>query len=261
MNILIWQYPEFNKPVNEVLNHWQVGEMINQGYLYGARPSNRSDELELVQEGRIGYEEYASKSLALMGRDVFNSMKYIDYLEMIDIYGVQIPTDKRDPAEFHAHNYVVSESYILDGIEFGADSVSKVFAHRIYQAQERRYEETGIATAVSEDNVDEAPYFVYNTVFSDGKSWNTISDDGKDQSHLKTLSTKAAFGWYALYDTDYTNLLIEYASELSSKDKGWYSGRYESDGRTNKAITANTNGIVLESLAYIENGPLVSVGR
>ncbi|MDK9776030.1 MULTISPECIES: DUF3131 domain-containing protein [Vibrio] len=261
LNIMIWQYPQFNKQVNDVLNHWKVSAMIKDGYLFGARPTNNDGLMELVQEGRIGYEEYASKSLALMGRDVFNSMKYIDYLELIDVYGIEIPTDKRDPAEYHAHNYVVSESYILDGLEFGADSVSKVFAHRVYEAQERRYEDTGILTAVSEDNVDEAPYFVYNTVFSDGKKWNAISDDGKDQSHLKTLSTKAAFGWYALYESEYTDLLIAEASQLYSDDKGWYSGRYESDGRVNKAITANTNGIVLESLAYIENGPLLKVGE
>ena len=261
MNIVIWQYPQFNKQVNDVLNHWSVSDMLIDGYLFGARPAAKDGRMELVQEGRIGYEEYASKSLALMGRDVFNSMKYIDFLEMVDVYGIDIPTDKRDPAEFHAHNYVVSESYILDGIEFGADSVSKIFAHRIYQAQERRYDETGIVTAVSEDNVDQAPYFVYNTVFSNGKTWNAISDDGKDQSHLKTLSTKAAFGWYALYESDYTDLLITEAGELYSNKKGWYSGRYEADGRTNKAITANTNGIVLESLAYIENGPLLTIGE
>ncbi|WP_261904405.1 DUF3131 domain-containing protein [Vibrio fortis] len=261
MNIMIWQYPQFNKQVNDVLNHWKVSAMLVDGYMYGARPTSDSSVMELVQEGRIGYEEYASKSLALMGRDVFNSMKYIDYLDMVDVYGIEIPTDKRDPSKFHAHNYVVSESYILDGIEFGADSVSKVFAHRIFQAQERRYEDTGIVTAVSEDNVDEAPYFVYNTVFSDGEKWNAISDDGKDQSHLKTLSTKAAFGWYALYDSDYTDVLINEASSLYSDEKGWYSGRYEIDGRTNKAVTANTNGIVLESLAYIENGPLLTIGE
>ena len=261
MNILVWQYPQFNQQVNDVLTHWDINAMLKQGYLYGARPSSRNGELELVQEGRIGYEEYAAKSLALMGRDVFNAMKYIDYLNMINIDGIDIPTDRRDPAEYHAHNYVVSESYILDGIEFGADSVSKVFSHRVFKAQEQRYLRTGIVTAVSEDNIDEAPYFVYNTVFSDGKKWNTISDDGTDQSHLKTLSTKAAFGWYALYDTPYSDILIEEVSNLYAQDKGWYSGRYESDGRTNKAITANTNGIVLESLAYIENGPLMVVGK
>lgn len=259
-NILVWQYPEYNQHVNNVLNHWDISAMIDHGYMYGSRPDTKGSGLELVQEGRIGYEEYASKALSLMGRDVFNAMKYIDYLELKRIDGVDIPTDNRDPAQYHAHNYVVSESYILDSIEFGADSVSKIFAHRVYQAQENRYQRTGILTAVSEDNVDEAPYFVYNTVFSDGKSWNAITDLGEDASHLKTLSTKAAFGWYVLYDTPYTSLLVDEAKTLSSKDRGWYSGRYEADGRINKAITANTNGIVLESLAYLENGALLSVG-
>lgn len=260
MNILVWQYPQFNSLVNKVLNHWKVGGMIQQGYLYGARPSTKHTGLELVQEGRIGYEEYASKALSLMGRDVFNAMKYVDYLELVSIDGVDIPTDKRDPAEFHAHNYVVSESYILDSIEFGADSVSKIFAYRVYQAQENRYKRTGVLTAVSEDNVDQAPYFVYNTVFSDGEKWNTITDTGEQVPELRTLSTKAAFGWYSLYDTTYTGLLIDDAKNLFSQNKGWYSGRYEVDGRVNKAVTANTNGIVLESLAYLQTGPLLSVG-
>jgi hypothetical protein len=260
LNILVWQYPQFNQHVNNVLNAWHVGDMIQEGYLYGSRPSASTDELELVQEGRIGYEEYAAKSMSLMGRDVFNAMKYIDYLEFKTISGVEVPTDLRDPAKYHAHNYVVSESYILDSLEFGADSVSKIFAHRVYKAQEGRYNETGIVTAVSEDNLDQAPYFVYNTVFSDGKEWNAITDTGEDASEFKSLSTKAAFGWYALYQTDYTDLLIDEANSLYSEDKGWFSGRYELTGETNKAITANTNGIVLESLAYIENGPLLSVG-
>ncbi len=61
-------------------------------------------------------------------------------------------------------------------------------------------------------------------------------------------------------ENEYTDLLISEVSPLFSETKGWYSGRYEVDGRPNRAITANTNGIVLESLAYIENGPLLSVG-
>lgn len=260
LNILIWQYPDYNKHVTDILNHWNVGTMIKKGYLYGSRPAGVGNELELVQEGRIGYEEYASKALSLMGLDVFNAMKYIDYLELITIDGIEIPTDKRDPARYHAHNYVVSESYILDSLEFGADSVSEIFAYRVYKAQENRYERSGQLTAVSEDNVDVAPYFVYNTVFSDGKEWNAISDTGADASELKTISTKASFGWYALYDTPYTDLLMGDVKELFSEEKGWYSGRYEKDGSLNTAITANTNGIILESLAYVQNGTLLRVG-
>jgi len=110
---------------------------------------------------------------------------------------------------------------------------------------------------VSEDNIDEAPYFVYNTVFTDGKTWNTITESGEDASDFKSLSTKAAFGWHALYETDYTKKLMAVASTLHDVNKGWYSGRYEKSGKPNKALTANTNGIILESLAYKALGPLI----
>ncbi|ABZ78532.1 conserved hypothetical protein [Shewanella halifaxensis HAW-EB4] len=259
MNILIWQYPKFNRQVNAVLQHWQISAMTQDGYLYGARLSSNR-EFELVQEGRIGYEEYASKALSLMGRDVFNALKYADYLKFININGVDIPTDSRDPDKYHAHNYVVSESYILDSIEFGGDSISKVFAYRVYKAQEERYKKLGVLTAVSEDHIDQAPYFVYNTVFSDGKKWNAITDTGDDASEFRTLSTKAAFGWYSLYDTPYANNLIKGVNTLKSDKEGWYSGLYEKNGQINKTLTANTNGIVLESLAYIQSGALLNIG-
>ncbi|WP_299006535.1 DUF3131 domain-containing protein [uncultured Shewanella sp.] len=259
-NILIWKYPNFNKQVNMVLEHWKVEAMNVDGYMFGSRPKKTGSGFDLVQEGRIGYEEYAAKALALMGRDVFNALRYADFLKLITIDGIEIPTDSRDPAKYHAHNYVVSESYILDGIEFGYDSISRIFAYRVYKAQKNRFDRLGILTAVSEDNVDQPPYFVYNTVFSDGKEWNAISDTGADASQLKTLSTKAAFGWYALYDTPYTAKLIRGVETLFDESKGWYSGQYERDGKTNTAITANTNGIVLESLAYMQSGALLNIG-
>jgi hypothetical protein len=64
---------------------------------------------------------------------------------------------------------VVSEPYVLDGIEFGWDDTSRDFAYRVYQAQYNRYVRTGIPTAVSEDNLDQAPYFVYNSILFEGE--------------------------------------------------------------------------------------------
>lgn len=40
LNILIWQYPEFNADVNNILNHWKINEMLIDGYLYGSRPNS-----------------------------------------------------------------------------------------------------------------------------------------------------------------------------------------------------------------------------
>ena len=110
---------------------------------------------------------------------------------------------------------------------------------------------------MSEDNLDQAPYFVYNTVFTDGKEWNAITEDGTDASEFKTLSTKAAFGWHMLYETDYTKKLMDVAKTLYDPNKGWYSGLYEKTGKPNKSFTANTNGIILEALAYKQTGVLL----
>ena len=255
MNVLVWHYPEFTEEVQDVLNSWDLAAMIKDGNLYGAL--REKNETQYLQEGRLGYEEYAAKSLQLMGFDVAEALDYQSWLKFIKIYGVNVATDSRRPEEFTAHNYVVSEPYILDGIEFGWDQVSRQFSNRVYAVQKARYEDTGILTAVSEDNIDQAPYFVYNTVFTGGKAWNAITESGEDASEFKSLSTKAAFGWHALYETDYTKKLIETASKLHDEEKGWYSGLYEKTGKPNKALTANTNGIILESLAYKALGPLL----
>ncbi|GAA4904064.1 DUF3131 domain-containing protein [Ferrimonas pelagia] len=257
-NILVWEYPTYTHQVNRVLSRWDLDPMLQESLLYGA--TVEQEQTLYVQEGRIGYEEYAGKSLNLMGKDVAQALRYTDFLILKEIEGVEVPTDSRDPKRFKAHNYVVSESYILDGLEFGWDKISHEFAWRVYSAQKSRYDRTGTLTAVSEDNIDRAPYFVYNTVFADGKAWNAISDSGEDASEFRTLSTKAAFGWYALYRDPYSLKLMDKASTLFNPEKGWYSGFYETLNETNKALTANTNGIILESLLYIEQGPLLRAG-
>lgn len=255
LNILVWNYPDFTPQVKKVTEAWDLAASVKEGDMYGAMVED--GETVYVQEGRLGYEEYASKSYQLMGHDVANAIDYTAWLKFVEIYDINIPTDSRTPEKFKAHNYVVSEPYILDGIEFGWDQVSREFAERVYQVQEARYKDTGILTAVSEDNLDQAPYFVYNTVFTGGKIWNAITDDGGDASEFKTLSTKAAFGWHTLFDTEYTKKLMADVSSLNDPQKGWYSGRYELTGEANEAITANTNGIILEALAYKQFGPLL----
>jgi len=259
-NVLTWHYPQHTASVKRVLETWDTAPMLVQGVLYGAAV-NDDGKTEYLQEGRLGYEEYAAKSFNLMGLDVSNSLRYTDFLKFVDIGGIQVATDSRSAQQYGAHNYVVSEPYILDGVEFGWDHLSQELAWRVYQAQEKRYAETGILTAVSEDNIDQSPYFVYNTVFTDGKIWNAITEKGEDASQFKTLSTKAAFGWHALYETDYTQKLVEKAATLADPERGWYSGVYEVGGQPNKALTANTNGIILEALAYKQGGKLMKLGK
>lgn len=258
-NVLAWYYPQHTAAVKQLIASWHTQDLLVDGVLYGAVVTDQG-ETQYLQEGRLGYEEYASKSFNLMGLDVSNSLRYTDFLKFVDIEGIQIATDSRDPQQYGAHNYVVSEPYILDGLEFGWDHISQELAWRVYKAQEKRAATTGVLIAVSEDNIDQAPYFVYNTVFTSGKAWNAITEKGTDASQFKTLSTKAAFGWHMLYETDYTQRLMQKISNLADPQRGWYSGLYELSGQPNKALTANTNGIILEALAYKQTGKLMKLG-
>lgn len=255
-HVLAWHYPEYTETVGRVLRNWDLAAIVDDAQMMGAAVDEAGNTLYL-QEGRLGYEEYASKSLALTGMDLSFALDYEEYLHYVDVNGVNVGTDLRTPDKFDALNMVVSEPYVLDGLEFGWDRYSRSLAMAVYQAQEARYKDTGILTAVSEDNIDQAPYFVYNTVYAAGKPWNAVTEDGEDASEFRSVSTKAVFGLHVLYDTPYTEKLLDSIKTNFDPDKGWYSGIYEHSGETNTAITANTNGIILEALHYLKFGPIL----
>ena len=95
-------------------------------------------------------------------------------------------------------------------------------------------------------------------MFANGVPWSAVAEDGTQFPELRTLSTKAVFGWHALYNTDYTARLMRAVQKAQTDDRGWVSGVYETDGRLNAVATANTNGIILEIMNYKVNGPLIS---
>jgi hypothetical protein len=259
INIVLWNHPSQAEAVRRILSTWHMDEMLRNGELVGGMPT-ADGKTDYLQEGRLGYEQYSARAMLLMGYDATEAMRYDRHLRFVDIDGVAVPVDRRDPDQFGAHNYVVSEPYVLAGLEFGFDAWSRELAWSVFRAQERRFDKTGTVTAVSEDNIDQAPHFVYNTVFSDGKAWSAITDKGEDASAFRTLSAKAAVGWYSLYDTAYARRLGDAAAGLATSDRGWQSGRYEATGKPNKIITANTNAVILEALCYRSFGPLIKIG-
>ena len=256
LSYLNFNEPKYSTEVRAIVANWNMKELTKEGALYGAVIEKGKEKL--LQEGRLGYEQYTSKMFATFGIDITNAIRYDKYLEFKDIYNVQIPYDKRDKEHSDANNYVVMEPYMLDGLEFGWDYFSKEFSYRIYKAQEERYKDTGILTAVTEDHLDQAPYFIYNTVFVNKKEWVAIDEKGKVHNEMKQLSTKASFAMNALYDTDYTQKLMSEMKKLKSEN-GWYTGIYEQSGKINKSLTCNTNAIVLESLLYKKVGPIFTM--
>ena len=274
--LLIWlkivkeRYPEYGDDIDAFVLRWNFCKVIDRcGTMYGAVLGD-NNQVRYLQEGRLGYEEYAAKGFQLWGFDTTRASLPEPY-HFAQIYGIDIPYDARDPRELGAHNYVVSESYILDGIELNwdlacdgscqdlvhTDRIMPDFAGRIYRAQEERFRRTGILTARTEHQLDGPPYFVYDTIYSDGYPWNTISEEGKYLPQFAAMAMKAAFGLWALWQTPYTDQLFESASKLYDPEKGFYEGRFEKSGELIKAFTANNNGIILEALLYKVRGKLL----
>lgn len=247
-------HPDYTDWIEGLMTSWQLDRSVQEGQLFGAIFDDDGN-LQLVQEGRLGYEEYAARGYELWGFSADEALK-AEPFKLVDIEGIEIPVDSRDYESSNANNYVVSESYILDGIEFGLDDELAASAKNVFEVQKKRYESTGKLTAVSEDNVDTAPHFLYNTVYSNGEPWAVITEENEDHSELRSLSTKAAFGWRYLYPNDtYAQTIFEEINDLYAKDEaGFFAGIYESNQETNEILTGNTNGLILEILYYKARG-------
>ncbi|HYY16614.1 MAG TPA: DUF3131 domain-containing protein [Gammaproteobacteria bacterium] len=274
--LLIWlkilkdRYPQYSDAIDRFVLRWNFCHVLDKwGTMYGA-VLGPDQKTMYVQEGRLGYEEYAAKGFQLWGFNTDRASKPEPY-DVIPLYGIDVPYDARDPRTLHAHNYVVSESYVLDALELNWDLASDrasdhthhsdrwaaEFADRIYKVQEARYRATGILTARTEHQLDGPPYFVYDTVFTDGYPWNTITEDGTYVPQFAAVALKGALGLWAIWRTEYTDLLFATIVGLYDPQRGYYEGLYENGTGVIKAFTANNNGIMLETLLYKVQGKLL----
>ena len=275
---LVWlrivrnRYPYLGNTIDSVLLKWDFRNVIDdEGLLFGAYVDQETGETVYAQEGRLGYEEYAAKGFALWGFRPILAHRAEPFLTA-SMYGVQVPYDGRDPRIFHSQNYVVTESYLQDGLELGfdlphddsspdwqnTDGWRAEFADRIYQVQENRWRHTGFMTARSEHNVKGPPYFTYDTIFSDGYPWNTVTPRGDYVPDHAAVAAKAALGLWALWDTEYTDVLYEAVIELYDPENGMFEGLYERGQGRVAIYTANNNGIILTSLLHKVQGKILT---
>jgi Protein of unknown function (DUF3131) len=243
---LIWakiikeRYPEHSNKIDAVVQRWSFCNVVDQyGMLWGATLKG-DGRIQYLQEGRLGYEEYSAQGFQLWGFKTDRASKPEPYA-FIPIYGVDIPYDTRDS--------VSSNAWMAD------------FAKRIYQVQEARYLATGILTARTEHQLDGPPYFVYDTIYTDGYTWNTITEDSKVVPKFASVALKGALGLWGVWDTEYTRTLFNSISGMYDPAKGFYEGVYEDGSGPIKTFTANNNGIMLETLLYKVQGKLLRFGN
>ncbi|WP_242336155.1 DUF3131 domain-containing protein [Anaeromyxobacter sp. SG66] len=252
--IVTWRHPELTPLVRRAVSRWRLGALSDGGALVGAQ--RRTDgAVERYQEGRFGYEQYAAKALLPWGVPVARAIDYRAHLAFSEVLGQRIPHDDRHPRRYGGtHAAVISEPWILDALEHGFDATTLPIARALVRVQERRFATTGKLTAISEDALDRAPWFAYSAVLNGDERWTAFAPDGTPVPQDLGFSTKAAVGWGVLFDGEYPDRLAAAARALVDA-RGLYAGRYDQDGAVNRALSLNTNALVLEALAYRARGP------
>lgn len=221
-----------------------------EGDLYGGSYSD--GKLNIAHEALTGYEEYLARGYELWGHNASEARSY-KFMKEVDVYGVKIPTDTRP----FFSNFVESEPFWYLGFEYGIDDPETgKYIKNMYKVQEERYNHTGQLTAVTEDNIDRRPYFLFNTVYTNNEPWKTINQMGEDYDEYKTVSTKAGIGMHYLFNTPYSAKVFNYLKNNYDPKKGYYAGIYEKLPGANKAMTLNTNSIILEAMLSSKMGPL-----
>lgn len=248
-------YPEQAGAVWTIIRGWDLQRLAPAGYLRGESVEPDGSRKN-TQEGRLGYEQYAARGILLLGADALFAGYGLAHVEFASVDGIRVPHDNRSHEQFEAPVLATSEPYILAGLEFGLDGLTEVFGRQTYYAQKQRYLTTRTVTAVSEGHLDRLPFFGYSTVYGNDRPWAVMTSKGEALPGMRTFNTKAAFSWATLFDDDYSSVLLAEALPLNDPQRGWYEGRYES-GEVNAAMTANTNGVILETLHYRAFGPFL----
>jgi hypothetical protein len=108
------------------------------------------------------------------------------------------------------------------------------------------------------------PYFTYQgyQLTDDGGQFavdtlktSSQAEADKLADSLRLVSTKGAYLWYAARPGDYSEKLIALVREQAKMPGlGFSAGISERTGKLIEVTDVNTNGIILESIAYILGG-------
>jgi hypothetical protein len=272
--LLLWlsivgqRQPHFREYVDKVVLRLSFCEVIDPcGGLFGG--SRVHDRLELAEEGRLGYQQYAAKGYAAWGFATARAERFAPTAS-VRIEGVDVLYDARDPRETGVLAPLLTGPFVLAGLELNwdraGDTASRDTEHtdsdmadlaaRVYAVQEARFRKGKVLTARTDHPLSSPPFFVFDSVFASGYPWSTLSDRGDPVPDKALVSVRAAFGLWALWKTDYTDRLMAAVKNLNDPQRGWFEGRFEGSGGYERTISASTNAVVLESLLYKEQGKL-----
>ncbi|MBE0412777.1 DUF3131 domain-containing protein [Yoonia sp.] len=158
-----------------------------------------------------------------------------------------------------------AEPLLLEALEIGLSEPSAMLADVLFGAQRREYESTGALTSMSEAPINREPWFTYQglNIASSEERWvvNATSANPRFATpafrrEIRLVNTKAAYLWAATRPSAYSTLLARHVRDRARLDGiGFSPGVFVATGQAMPGYSdVNTNGIVLEAIAYLLRG-------
>lgn len=244
LRIIAENEPAQRARAQRIAARMKYDQIVSGGYLHGEELT-RQGKTRRFQEGRAGYEQYAARGFGLWGHPVDAALDLSRHTRPVNVLGVPLLADVR------GLDRIVSEPFVLMGLELGWSEPYGTLARNVLAAQEARYRQTGIVTMASEDAVALPPYyFYYYCIYCNGKPFVIdVADPGKTLDKPRWVSTKTAFAWHALVGSAYTALAVQTVLKGTGRG-GLASGVYEKSTRSTGSHDINTAAVVLEAAAY-----------
>jgi hypothetical protein len=261
--LLVWlrivsqEDPAFAAAAQLAVERLDLNRMTERGLIWGGA-SQSGGRWTRFAEGRLGYEQYASRGYELWGHGARQAAVPDGNTRSVEVLGIPLLTDSRP------RSCLTSEPFLLWGIELGMPEWADSLSSRLLDVQEARYHGTGLLTLLSEDAVTVPPDFFYYSCVHDGTdSFVVLTPEYERAPEApKTVSTKAAFGWYALRPTLYTSMALHKIMESAVLDDQWVAAVTEGSFEPIGAPNINTTAMILEAALYVRDGlPLLERAR
>lgn len=158
-----------------------------------------------------------------------------------------------------------AEPLLFEALEMGMSEPSNLLASVLFSAQRHEFERTGTLSCVSEAPLNREPWFTYQglNISAAEELWmvNAATDDGRFDTpefrkETALVNTKAAYLWAAHRPGRYSTLLTRRVRMRARLDgMGFSPGVFVSTGESMPGYSdINTNGVILEAIAFIMRG-------
>ncbi|AKR77916.2 DUF3131 domain-containing protein [Edwardsiella sp. LADL05-105] len=244
LQICAARYPEHGAAINRLLADWPLAQMFRQRPYapFALRDTPRWRLLSLNDRPGLGYRLYAQATLGGITPDAAITLQQpLSDQPTVNIDGMVLPYDALITLRQTDHPLILVQPYILAALEYGFSLDNAAVTWRTVLAQESRYN----------------PQTGKNFIFDDRESPTLAALSVRPTTTPPPLlfSAKAAFGWYALLGTPWSERQRQQVLPLLQPGRGWHDG-LRLDGSVSPTLSAATNALILESLLYQIQGPL-----